>query len=268
MITVEQYAKALASLKGYFGVVGMFGGNPAVHPKFHTLCELLVHNVPYEQRGIWCNHPLGKGAIMRKTFNPAVSNLNVHQSQDAYNEFVRDWPECKPYLKGLNEDSRHGPPLVALSDVVEDEGTRWDMISKCDVNRYWSAIICVFRGELRAYFCELAGAQAMLHQDNPNWKETGQPMPDTGLQVEPGWWKRRMPDFAEQVTTHCHNCGIPLKSYGSLANGGTVEQVSPTHLPMVRLKRAENEIMLVTSIDQLQIDHLPKATDYIENGGI
>jgi len=266
-ITPEQFEKALDSIEGYFGVVGMFGGNPALHPKFDLLCEILRAKFPFEQRGLWCNHPRGNGKVMQQTFNPAVSNLNVHESQEAYDEFVRDWPESKKVLKGLDGDSRHGPPLVAMSDVIADESERWDLIGNCDINKYWSSMICVFRKELRAYFCEIAASHAMLHQNNPNYNGTGQPIPDTGLKVEKGWWRKPMQDFKDQVALHCHACGIRLTGYGSLANSGPHEQVSSLHLPMIKL-RDDRHVMHVTSLDQLGEKHLPKSTDYIENGSL
>jgi hypothetical protein len=65
-----QFEQALQSLEGWWGVVGVFGGNPALHPKFETLCDLLCKYFPREQRGLWCNHPAGKAAAMRRTFDP------------------------------------------------------------------------------------------------------------------------------------------------------------------------------------------------------
>lgn len=281
-ISVAQFTEALESLgfsegdgkkqsvrDAYFGVVGMFGGNPALHPEFGTLCEILRDRVPFDQRGLWCNHPrsLANARIMEETFNPAVSNLNVHQDQSAWDMFIEGWPQSGPVLKGLDSDSRHGPPLVAMSDVIADESDRWDRIANCDINKYWSSFIGVFRGELRAWFCEIAGSHAMLHQNNTNYNGSGQPIPDTGLPVTRGWWKKPMQEFAAQVRVHCHGCGIPLKGFGQLANGGHAEQVSALHLPMVKL-RDGRQIQVITSIDQVSPNYLPKATDYIENGGL
>jgi hypothetical protein len=216
LITVDQFEAAVQSLGGYFGVVGVFGGNPAVHPRFEELCAVLRKHVPWEQRGLWCNNPVNvrNAETMRRTFNPAVSNLNVHLDADAYRLFRQGWPESRPF--GLHDDSRHSPPFVAMRDVIEDEGERWRLISACDINQHWSAMVGIFRGELRAWFCEVAGAQAMLHQWEPGY-------PDTGLRVEAGWWRRPMADFAGQVRKHCHECGIPLRGYGELAQaaGGT-----------------------------------------------
>jgi molybdenum cofactor biosynthesis enzyme MoaA len=47
-ITPEQYEIALQSLEGYWGVVGMFGGCPSMHPQFETLCLLLQKYFPKE----------------------------------------------------------------------------------------------------------------------------------------------------------------------------------------------------------------------------
>lgn len=259
MITPEQFETCVKSLDGYFGVVGMFGGNPAVHPKFGELCEILRAHVPREQRGLWCNNPMGKGPIMRDTFNPAVSNLNVHLDREAYDEFKRDWPECNPC--GLKEDSRHSPVYVAMQDIIPDESERWELISNCDINKHWSAMLGVFRGEPRAWFCEIAGAQAMLHQHNPDY-------PDTGLPGEPGWWRRPMQDFAAQVRHHCHGCGVPLRGRGELACASDetgVEQVSETHRDIYTTKRRERQVQLVTLRTQLQEQALPSMVDYIGN---
>jgi len=259
MITIEQFEQACISLmepEPYFGTIGMFGGNPAVHPQFELLCEIMRAHIPKEKCGLWCNTLMGKGAAARRTFSPARSNLNVHLDEAAYLEFKRDWPESMPF--GLSDDSRHSPPYVALKDVVYNEEERWNLIANCDVNKYWSAMICVFRGQLRGYFCEIAGAQAMLHQDEPLY-------PDTGLEVTPGWWQRPNVDFYEQVSHHCHSCGVPLRGYGELAQAiDGREQVSITHSDVYRPKIKGRRVDLVTSRKQLG-EPLQNMVDYLRN---
>lgn len=259
MMTPDEFETAVRSLKGYFGVYGVFGGNPAMHPKFAEICAILREHAPFEQRGLWCNHPKGQGAICRETFNPAVSNLNVHQDRDAYDEFVADWPESTPYLKGLDTDSRHVPPFVAMQDVIPDEAERWSLIANCDINKHWSAMICTVPGRgLRAYFCELAAAQAMFHAGDPAW-------PDTGRLVTEGWWKAPMSTFADQVRLHCHACGIPLRRFGQLANGGDYEEVSPLHVSIFTPKMRGRRVDVVTR-EHAHARTLARSTDYIENG--
>lgn len=260
-ITVAQFERACISLVDYFGVVGVFGGNPAIHPEFPELCRVLAKYIPFGRRGLWCNNPLGHGAIMRETFNPAVSNLNVHLDQQAFDAFKADWPESNPV--GLTGDSRHSPPYVAMQDLVPDMGKRWELISQCDINQHWSAMIGVFRGQLRGYFCEIAGAQAMLHQHDPDY-------PDLGVTIYPGWWKRPMADFAAQVRYHCHACGVPLRGYGELAQSlddqpNVREQVTATHADIYKPKRRHRTTEVVTSLEQLGVGRLNRMTDYIGN---
>ena len=257
MIPLDLFEQAVVSLKDYFGVVGIFGGNPALHPKFGELCEILRSHIPKVRCGLWCNHPKGHGSVMRQTFNPAVSNLNVHLDQEAYSEFKRDWPESGPF--GLYEDSRHSPVYVAMKDVIEDESERWDLISKCDVNQQWSSMIGMFRGELRAWFCEIAGAQSILHQNHPDY-------PDTGVEVTSDWWKKSMTDFAGQVRKHCHDCGVPLRGYGSLAQDEAgVEQVSATHMEVYQLKRPGRALQLVEDRSEVSEQSLKSFVSYLQN---
>lgn len=225
-ITPENFELACLSLTGYFGVVGIFGGNPVLHPQFEDLMEIYCKYVPYEQRGIWCNHPKGKGKLLSKIFNPTISNLNVHQSQEAYDEFKRDWPLCEPV--GLEKDSSHSPVYGSMKDLGIPEDKRWELISRCDINQYWSAMIGEFRGEARAWFCEIAGAQSMWNQDNPEY-------PDTGVVPFPGWWQQGMVAFLHQVKKHCHDgCLVPLRGQGQLANSPDKEIVGPGYEPSTK----------------------------------
>ena len=255
-ITPEQFEAACLSMEDYPGVVAMFGGNPCIHPQFEELCDIARRLIPYKRRGIWTNKLLGKGAVCRRTFNPAMSNFNLHLDREAAEEFKRDWPEATQ-LKGLDHDCRHSPPFVAIKDVIQDEAEMWSRIETCDINQKWSAMIGVFRGNLRGWFCEIAGAQSMLHQNDPNY-------PDTGSHVFPGWWKQGMYVFEPQIRKHCPECGIPLRGLGSLATHGDKEQVSVTHLGVYTPKKKGRMVELVTDVEQLN-GTVAHATDYLAN---
>lgn len=245
IMTVEQFEQAITSLDGYWGVKAVFGGNPCVHPHFDEICRIMRAHVPFLQRGIWTNNLMGKGRHARITFNPRHSNLNVHLDREAEEEFKRDWPESSPYVKGMNVDSVHSSPWVSPIDLGIPEEERWRMIADCDINKHWSAIIGVIRGELRAFFCEVAYSQAALHEKNPDWSGTDQPMPDTGLPVTPGWWKLPMEAFEQQVLTHCHACGIPLRRKGQFAINGEKEEFTKTHSWIARPKAKDRRVEIV-----------------------
>lgn len=256
LMTMENFENACLSLKDYYGVVGIFGGNPTTHPNFERICEILADIIPFERRGLWSNNLRGYGRLCRRTFNPAVSNLNVHCDLDAYQEMKRDWPECNPIG---SEDSRHSPPFVAMKDLGLSQDEMENLISHCDINQLWSAMICQFRGELRGYFCEIAGAQSMLHERELDY-------PDTGIPITKGWWREPIERFEHQIRKHCFECGIPLKGLGDLAVKGTNEYVSETHENIYKLKKPQGKTLhLVKSRNELG-GQLNRATDYIANG--
>lgn len=271
LMTPDQARTAFESLDGYTGVVGIFGGSPSLSPHFEEICDIMRQIIPDGQRGVWSDHPHGKGDIMRRTFTPQYSNLNTHLDRDAADEFKRDWPECAPFIKGLDRDSRHGPPFVAMQDLTDGlpfpdgtvrentESNRWELISGCEISRLWSSLIGIFRGELRAWGCEIAAAQSMLHAAEPDY-------PDTGLAVTPGWWRKPMSDFASQYKYHCHACGIPLRGWGALAITENHDQVSKTHASFFKPKQKDRVVELVSRHAQLGEKHLKLSTDYLSNG--
>lgn len=283
---VEMFEQACRSLESFWGVVGVFGGNPCVHPEFTAICEVFRKHVPLPQRGLWSNDLMTaeKAEAARATFNPHVSNLNVHMDRKAWDLIKAHWPEANPF--GLETDSRHAPVFVAMKDIdrlpvfdekhtlmgyVENsEEMRHNLISDCDINQNWSALIGMFRGQLRAWFCEIAGAQSMLHQDDLDYPDTGTHLdshinPDTGTLCR--WWELPMSAFAPQIRKHCHECGVPLRGYGELAVSGDQqsEQVSKTHAGFPNLKRRDVPVQVVDCLEQLGVGRLQRTTDYVQN---
>lgn len=322
-ITVENFELACKSLEGYWGVIGVFGGNPCLHPQFDVLCGILREYFPMEQRGLWSNNLLKpeNGIAARQTFDPKISNLNVHLDSTAYRNFKEWWPESMPF--GLTEDSRHSPVYVAMKDVVwkqcpncqgrgyatfdssgntpchlckgvgkiTDEERIWDLISGCDINQHWSAMVCQIKGKLYAYFCEIAGAQAILHANDPDWPITGLSLPTLQISydneykyanpleinydseyVNPlvvrKWWELPMSDFTEQVKQHCFACGVPLRGYGELAQATSEdarEQTSKTHASFYLPKKKGREVEIVTHMVELGLGRIQTTTKYLQN---
>ena len=53
---VETVEKALRSLEGFRGNIGIMGGEPTIHPRFLDICRLVQKLVPNkEQRALWTN---------------------------------------------------------------------------------------------------------------------------------------------------------------------------------------------------------------------
>lgn len=277
----DLFEKAVLSLRDYFGIVGLFGGNPALHPEFETLCEIMRAHIPKQRLGLWCNDPMNasKGAAMRQTFNPAVSNLNVHLQQDAFDRFREYWPEARAF--GLTEDSRHSPvhgSMLNIQDMTDAE--RWEKISRCPINQDWSAGIGLFRGELRAWFCEIAMGQSILNEHNVDYPDTGldPTIPHHVLIERPGsppahrgpfqWWQLPMEAFAHQAKQHCLNCLVPLEGYGSRAQapeGEGVEVTTEAYREVFFPKRKDRSVQFVELQGELQSKGL-RFTKYIQGG--
>lgn len=320
-ISLEQFEQAVVSLKNYWGIVGTFGGNPALHPEFVELCAILRKHIPQEKCGLWCNNPISpvKAQAMRQTFNPAVSNLNCHLDLKSYNMFMKHWPESRPF--GVKDDSRHSPVFVSMKDVLSvkcgwcngsgevwsdelqtgmaecidcdgtgetwDEEQAWKLIQSCDINQHWSAMVGVFRGELRGWFCEIAGAQSILQQSNSDYPDTGTPVvcdecnglgevyvdvgEDAGYEMclkceGKQWWQHGIEHYWHQVKKHCHECGVPLRGYGELAcaeNG--VETTSKHYEECYKPKDSNRSINVVSTLDELNSQALNLMTDYLGN---
>jgi hypothetical protein len=156
-----------------------------------------------------------------------------------------------------------------MKDVIDDEGKRWELISNCDINIHWSALIGVFRDRTKAWFCEVAGAQAMLHQHEPDYPDTGIDLLDLqkyGTVNDVKWWEMPMTTFANQVRKHCHECSVPLKGLGELACSTTgTEQTSATHATIYKPKRKGRPVQIVTTLDELRSNAIRKFTDYLGN---
>lgn len=208
----DLFRRALESLADYPGVIGVFGGNPTVHPAFDELCAIMREVIPERRRrGLWTNRLNGRSEAIRQTFG--YFNLNVHGNPEAAAEMEREvvGPLLAEQPAGLvahslkvwgTRPSRHAPVLVALEDLVPDEAERWALIARCDINQRWSGAITLRRGNLRAYFCEVAASFEGVYDT------------DTGLAVEPGWWRRPMMDYEHQVRRWCPSCGVPLRLAG------------------------------------------------------
>lgn len=263
-MSLDHFEAAVVSLKDYFGVIGIFGGNPCTHKHFDEICAILRKHRDKSLCGLWSNALLGHGAAARETFDPAVCNLNVHLDAKAWDEFHRDWPEARPF--GLTVDSRHATPFVSMLDMEDvTQEMREEMISNCDINRFWSAIICTVRGELRGFFCEVAGNQAMI-MENIKRDDGSYVIPDTGIPIigcggipNGDWWKLPMSGYADQVSFHCHRCGIPMRGEGELATSG-VELYSLTYESVVKPKTRGKLVQLVTKMSELSPKGQPVTT--------
>jgi len=199
-MTPDNFRKALKSLKGYFGVIAMIGGNPCMHKEFETLCRIFEEEVPNKlQRGLWTNNYFKHRAIIEETFG--TFNLNSHGQARAEANLL-DLHKTVTASGGLSwfygGNSQHSPLLTAVKDLYP-EAEMWNKIANCDINKEWSASIVQNKGELRAYFCEVAASFDLARNQ------------DHGLPVTEGWWQKHITEFGDQIKRFCPGCGVPAK---------------------------------------------------------
>lgn len=213
-MSVDCFREAVKSMKGWPGVVALFGGNPCAHPEFEELCAILREELPQRQRGLWTNNLFNdkKGSVARETFYPhGRMNLNAHADSEAAKLFDK-WLPGKIIESSRTRPSWHSPILMDYRDYGMSHQDWITAREMCDINQRWSGAIAERDGKPYAYFCEVGAALDGV---------TGQ---NNGVAAVPGWWRMPMPYFHEQVVKCCDSgCGVPLRRKGSLDSDETYD---------------------------------------------
>ena len=217
-MSVDVFERAVDSMAGWRGIIALFGGNPAVHPEFPAICEVVRAKIPPRQRGLWTNNLNGHGPIVKETFWPnARLNLNVHHSSEAA-AYMREWlPGKQVWGEGPVE---HSSMLRDWRDMGMTESEWIAAREQCDINQKWSGAIMERDGAPYGYFCEVAGSIDGMRGEN------------NGVAAMPGWWRQGMDSFGHQVRNCCDlGCGVPLRAKGSLDTDDTYK-VSQSWVPL------------------------------------
>ena len=197
---LDTVRKAIDSLEGFPGRVGMMGGEPTLHPKFREICAIYREMIPDRRR---------------REFWTAGYKWN-----DFKDDILATFDEDRIAFNNHTQfDGKHQPLLVGADEMIEDKALMWSLIDNCWVQRQWSASITP-KG---AFFCEIAAARSHLF-DGP-----------MGYPIERGWWDKTPAQFRDQVEWACPGCSapIPMGAYsdgrGGL-DGPTTDVVSPKNL--------------------------------------
>lgn len=176
---LDMVVKAIDSLEGYPGNIGLMGGEPTIHPQFPDICKIFQERIPdRRRRQLWTNGYKWSEYkhIINQTFDADLIIYNDHSNPNV----------------GL-----HQPLLVAAEDLVEDKELMWKLIDNCWIQTRWSASMTPKGG----FFCEVAAAQDMLFH-GPG-----------GYSLEKRWWNKTPEEFAGQVERYCPKCSaaVPLQ---------------------------------------------------------
>lgn len=218
-------------------VLGIFGGEPLMHPQFPELVDVLNHYVPDKiNRGLWTSFDWanGESKIWGK-YRDQVERLlgrNPNGSVFSTESGYLNW--------NMHEESQpcdHSPVLAASKDLVPDPKKRWEIISKCWVQTEWSAAYALdYNNEPKFYFCEVASAFDRVFNLG------------TGLPVEPGVWshhlwfeedekgvKQPQGPYARQILSTCNRCGSCLKLPGRRDREFTDDISESNFIPLTAL---------------------------------
>jgi len=249
-MTPENFRLAARSLADYPGIIAVIGGNPVMHRNFEEICRIFVEEIPRkEQRGLWTNNAFKHADLAKEVFG--IFNLNPHGVERGIKSLA-SLKEGAWYHEG---HSSHSPLLTAGRDLY-DEAEMWARIAHCDVNQEWSASIVQNNGKLRAYFCEVAASFDLARGT------------DHGIEPVPGWWKRNITTFEDQVAHFCPGCGVPARLEGHMDCENT-DTYTATNADIALKSRKKNRKVIELTPDEIarqiskQIDH--KVTQYSTN---
>lgn len=227
---LNTFRRAVVSMAGYRGVLGIMGGEPTIHPRFGDLAKLFReqwHPEATAADGREAIEDFGEFAVGRAPgrnhYGRRALFTSLGPGYYQHFEAIQD----TFHQQGVNTHQNgclHQAILVTRREAGIPD-SRWRAIrDSCWVQRLWSASITP-KG---AYFCEIAGALDMLYAGLSDTRraELGLP-PSGGWPIEPGWWRRTPAEFGKQLGW-CEVCGVPLATPKVEATL-RVQQMSPWH---------------------------------------
>lgn len=194
----ETFAKAVDSMEGFPGMVGVMGGEPTIHPQFEKL-------VGYYASKIENGRKYGNALKPIKNFSQYLIENDMQNIKNkrglwsslgnGYYKHFELIQEVFPFqlINDHSHSGLHQTLLVTRKELgIPDE--KWiKMRDNCWAQNIWSASITP-KG---CFFCEVAAALDMLFDGPGGWP------------IEKGWWKRRPEDFKEQLNW-CEYCSAVL----------------------------------------------------------
>jgi hypothetical protein len=218
---MDTFKKAVDSMEGFPGILGVMGGEPTLHPQFGEMMDYYAARIDEPRPAAFIADPIPSfqdyGRLI-KYMRGRKRGLWSALGPGYYKHFEQI-QDIFPY-QNLNDHqavNTHQAILVTRKELgIPDE--EWHKLrDNCWIQNLWSASITP-KG---AFFCEIAGSLDMLFDGPGGWP------------IEPGWWKRKPSEFGEQLNW-CEMCSVALKMPANNANDET-DIVSP--LMLERLKK-------------------------------
>lgn len=232
------FQRAVDSMTGYRGVLGIMGGEPTLHPQFGEMLDYYRERWHAEEdaekrkrgdaeKGREAIEDFGAYAAARAVDPKGPSRRVLFTSLGP--GYYRHFEAIQDAFvqQGINTHQNgclHQALLVTRRELGILDPEWLSLRDNCWIQRLWSGSITP-KG---AYFCEIAGALDMLYDGIPDARRTELGMPPSGgWPIERGWWRRSPAEFGEQLGW-CEFCGAALPTPFALSTEH-VQQVSPWH---------------------------------------
>ncbi|MDR3763151.1 MAG: hypothetical protein P4M01_03565 [Acidobacteriota bacterium] len=195
---VETFKKAVDSMVGFPGIVGIMGGEPTLHPQFPEMVEYFAGKI---------QDPLAPSFVQSPTKNFQDYHRMVKYQRGRRRAlfsslgagYYRNFEQIHDTFgyQNLNDHravNTHQAILVTRKELGIPDEEWYKLRDNCWIQNVWSATITP-KG---AFFCEIAGSLDMLFNGPGGWP------------IEPGWWKRKPSEFGDQLQW-CEMCSVACK---------------------------------------------------------
>lgn len=213
----ETFKRAVDSLEGFEGCIGVMGGEPTLHPEFERFSRYLaskyskkednylieptsdfISTLKLEERNRTKTYQ-SKAGINTRVKGPGLwssVSFNYHKHYELIQDIFSY--QC---VNDHMTPCYHQPVLIARKDLGIADDQWYELRAKCWVQNRWSASITP-KG---CFFCEIAGALDMLFDGPGGWP------------IEEDWWKISPENFGGQLEW-CEICGMALDTFSRNAN--------------------------------------------------